>query len=425
LNIAQKAITWMLQKAIGFPAWNVSSPAPGAYRDFFSALNGDEAMRSMSTIWTCCNLLGRRVATLPIDIVESDGDISQPVSNYIGDLLKQPNEYMNKIVYLEAVLLSLNLRGNSYSEISRLGNRITALWPIAFERVRPRWEKQVLSYDVSLPDGSIKSLPSRDVLHIRNFSLDGIIGLTPLQLHAVKRGIAAAEFQENFFKNGARPSIAFSSAEKPTEEAQKRARETAERLYTGSENAGKILFLWGGMKPEPLSLTPVDAEVIKTLEMSDAEIGAAYGVPMNLLNKTDKTATYASAEQFNRYFVDYTLDPLCQRVAATFTESLLNPRLNVSVKFNLDALLAGDSTARINYLRTAVASGLMTPNEARAKLNLPPKAGGDELVIQSNMTTLDGLEEQANQPALSASPVPAIPNPPKGRFLPPWSDHAN
>jgi phage portal protein BeeE len=52
------------------------------------------------------------------------------------------------------------------------------------------------------------------------------------------------------------------------------------------------------MTTSNLSLSPVDAEVIKTLEMSDAEIGAAYGVPMNLLNKSDKTATYASAEQF-------------------------------------------------------------------------------------------------------------------------------
>lgn len=423
MNVVQKLIAWVMQKAIGFPAWNLSSPAPGAYRDFFATMNGDDAMRRLSTVWTCCNLLGRRVATLPIDIVESDGEISRPVPNYIGDLLKQPNEYMNKIVYLEALLLSLNLRGNSYSEISRIGNRIVALWPLPFERVRPVWENRKLWYDVSLPDGSTKRLAPRDVLHVRNFSLDGIIGLTPIQLHAVKRGIAAADFQENFFRNGARPSLAFSSPEKPTEEAQKRARETAERMYSGPENAGRILFLWGGVKTENISVSPGDAELIKTLELTDAEIGAAYGVPMNLLNKTDKTATYASAEQFNRYFVDYTIDPLCQRVAAAFTESLLNSRLNISAKFNLDALLAGDSTARINYLKTAVSAGLMTPNEARSKLNLAPMAGGDELVIQSNMTTLDGLEELAAAPALPA--LPASQEPPKSRFLK-WSDnHAN
>lgn len=409
----------MLQKAIGFPAWNISSSAPQGYRDFFSAINGDEAMRRLSTVYTCCNLLGRRVATLPIDIVESDGDISKPVPNYIGGLLTQPNEFMNKIVYLEAILLSLNLRGNSYSEIVRLGNRVTSLWPLPFERVRVYWDRRNLVYDVSLPDGSIKRLEPRDVVHIRNFSLDGIIGLTPLQLHAVKRGIAAADFQENFFRNGARPSLALSSPEKPTPEAQKRARETAEGLYSGPENAGRLLFLWGGMAVAPLSLTPVDAEIIKTLDMTDAEIGAAYGVPMNLLNKSDKTATYASAEQFNRYFIDYTLDPLCQRLAMAFTESLLNSRLNVSVKFNLDALLAGDSLARANYLQKMVVSGLMTPNECRAKVNLPPLPGGDELVIQSNMTTLDGLENVANQPPPQPQlpPAPASGTAPKAKTM--------
>src|ERR1019366_7802284 len=188
----------MLQKAIGFPAWNISSSAPQGYRDFFSAINGDEAMRRLSTIWTCCNLLGRRIATLPIDIVESDGDNSRTVPNYIGGLLTQPNEFMNKIVYLEAILLSLNLRGNSYSEIGRIGNRITSLWPLQFERVRVYWDRQNLIYDVSLPDGSIKRLQPRDVVHIRNFSLDGIIGLTPLQLHAVQTRRGSRRFPGEF-----------------------------------------------------------------------------------------------------------------------------------------------------------------------------------------------------------------------------------
>jgi hypothetical protein len=56
-------------------------------------------------------------------------------------------------------------------------------------------------------------------------------------------------------------------------------------------------------------------------------------------------------------------------------------------------------TARANYLTKLTAGGLMTHNEGRAKLNLPPLPGGDELTVQSNMTLLDQLESLATATA--------------------------
>ncbi len=48
-------------------------------------------------------------------------------------------------------------------------------------------------------------------------------------------------------------------------------------------------------------------------------------------------------------------------------------------------------------------NGGMTRNEGRAKLNLPPIPGGDELTVQSNLTPLDKLgEQQGGQQARAA-----------------------
>lgn len=418
MNKIQMAIGRMLQKAMGFPPWNVASPMPGPYSNFFRSMNGLDSLQRVSCVYNCCNLLGRRVATLPIDIVQSDGNISVPVQSQIASLLSQPNEYMNKVVFMETKLLSLNLRGNAYSEIVRIGNRITALWPLHPDRVAPKWQGGELVYQVTMPDGKSRQLASRDVWHIRNFSLDGICGLSPLSLYAIQKTRNAAEMYESFIRNGARPSISFSSTDKPTAESQKVLRKTAEDLYSGPENAGRILFLWGGMKAEPISLSPVDAQLMEALKMDSADIAAAYGVPLNLLNMGDKAATYASAEQFNRYFVDYTLDPLCTRVAVSATESLLNPRLNQQVKFNMEALLSGDSKGKSEVLGNYVMRGIMTPNEARAKLNMKPLSGGDDLITQSNQAPLDMLgalaatdpatEEQPNDEAADDSTMKAI-----------------
>jgi hypothetical protein len=86
MNTIQKAIAWMFQKAIGFPAWNVSSQMPSEYSRFFRETNAVDAMQQLAWVYNCCNLLGRRTATLPIDVVESDGQISVPVQSYISDL---------------------------------------------------------------------------------------------------------------------------------------------------------------------------------------------------------------------------------------------------------------------------------------------------------------------------------------------------
>jgi HK97 family phage portal protein len=405
VNKIQKAIAWVLQKATGYPPWNVSSPMPTAYSQFFAGQNGLDAMDKLSVVYTCCNLLGRLGATFPIDIVESDGEISQPVDNYISGLFTQPNEYMDKVQFLEAFWLSFGLYGNAYAEIVRVGNRITSLWPLPFERVRPKFENQNLWYEVTLPSGEMARLEPRQMLHVRNFSLDGINGLSPLRLHAIRRGIAAAEFQDGFLKNGARPSLVFTSKTNPSLEAQDRLRETAERLYSGPENIGKIMMLFGDADVKTVSLSPADAQLIETAGMSVAEIAAAYGVPMNLLNITDKTSTYASAEWFDIEFVKYTIRPMCVRFASEFTSKLLNPRLSQSIKFNLNSLLEGQPKSQAEMIRTYVAAGVMTPNEARAKLNLKPLPGGDVLISQSNQAPIEMLDEiNKPQPKLPAPP---------------------
>jgi phage portal protein BeeE len=119
-----------------------------------------------------------------------------------------------------------------------------------------------------------------------------------------------------------------------------------------------------------------------------------------------QTPTFASAEQFNRNLVDYAFRPLTIRFGSAFSSSLLNQRLKQRIKFNLDALLEGDSQAKALYLGTLVSRGLTTPNEARAKLNLPPLPGGDVLITQSNQTTLELIE---NPPAPPQPAQPLLP----------------
>ena len=67
-------------------------------------------------------------------------------------------------------------------------------------------------------------------------------------------------------------------------------------------------------------------------------------------------------------------------------------------KFNLTALLRGDSKSRADYYRTLVNIGVMSPNEVRTfeDMNYMGEES-DKVYMQSNMMPLDKLGESTSR----------------------------
>lgn len=99
------------------------------------------------------------------------------------------------------------------------------------------------------------------------------------------------------------------------------------------------------------------------------------------------------------------LNPVLRRVESRITRQLLKPeeRRRFYFEFNREALLQADSATKAAFLSTMVQNALMTRNEARAKLNLPAKPGGDELTAQTNLAPLAGLAGTTDATAAKAA----------------------
>ena len=67
------------------------------------------------------------------------------------------------------------------------------------------------------------------------------------------------------------------------------------------------------------------------------------------------------------------------------------------VEFNVDGLLRGDYKARMEGNSTAIQTGQLTPNEARAMDNREPMEGGERLFIQGATVPLETQEGQTNE----------------------------
>jgi hypothetical protein len=89
-------------------------------------------------------------------------------------------------------------------------------------------------------------------------------------------------------------------------------------------------------------------------------------------------------------FVSDTLPPLCQEFASWLNHGLLVVEYGLTdhcFEFNLDEKLMGDD--RLKAFVSATGRPVMLTNEARARLNLAPVDGGDELVTPQNVLVGD------------------------------------
>jgi len=139
-----------------------------------------------------------------------------------------------------------------------------------------------------------------------------------------------------------------------------------------------------GMELRSFGVNPKDAEMMAVRRWAIERVAAVYGVPLGMVGLADNLA-----EAQTQFYSD-TLPPYCEE----FTK-MLNQRILVRVydwtdgcfEFNLDEKLMGDE--RLKTLVAASGRPVMTTDEARAKLNLPPIGGGDELVTPMNVIVGD------------------------------------
>jgi HK97 family phage portal protein len=412
LNFFQKAFRKIAAKALGFPVWGTTGPWPGGFSGLGS---GPQQPLELAAVYGCARVLCQTIGSLPLDLYKEDaaGRRTKAVDDPLYPILhSSPNAFMTSMEFREALILGFCLYGNGYAQIVKLGGRVVSLNPLRADRMRVMFlppDYQTLVYRYSHFNGKTQDYQPEEILHVKNFSMDGLMGLSPIRKYMIEHALEAQNYGRNFFKNGGRPQgvLTFKGKRPVSEEVNNKIRADWSGIYGGTENAGKTAVLWEEGKYEPISVPPDEAQYILTRQLSMAEIaGGIYGVPLNMLGHTDKTATYASAEQFDIQFAKHTVRPLAVRIEEAINHRLLATKPGVTCKMDLDELQRGDSTAQANYFSNLTQNGVMTRNEARRKLNLPEIKGGDELTVQSNLIDLDKLASVTNRNVLPPKPAP-------------------
>lgn len=360
--------------------WNVTVPDAGEIVTETSAL-------AVSAVWACANLISGTISSLPFQTYRdnSEGYSEIHASHQLNRVLyESPNYDQTALDFWDYINLSIELWGNGYADIVRSRDgRIIALRPVKPDTMTvKRLTSGKLQYTWSA-DGKRYERDERDVLHIRGPGGDPLTGMSTLAVgrQAFSLAMAADRSAGSMFRNGMRPSLVIKFAEWLSPEKRTATQEAIQRQYHGAMNAGRPIILEGGMSIETLSMKPEDAQMLETRSFSVEEVCRFFGVPPVMIGHTSKTTSWPTGvEQQVLMFQKFTLRRRIKRIEQAVQMQLLSAEdraQGITVRFNLEGLLRGDSAARASFYQTMTQIGGMTINEVRRLENLPPVKGGD------------------------------------------------
>lgn len=367
----------------------------------------DSSALSLSAVWACVNLLAGTIASLPLMVYRTDSNGKRIVARdhvLYRTLHDSPNYDQTAVDFWEFVSASIELWGNAYARIERRGGHVTGLHPVAPNLVSVR----------RLANGSIeyrwteegKAFIETDstMLHIRGFGGNSLGGMSTL--HFGRNTFSLAQATERsasgMFKNGLRPSgvLTFEAWLSPEQRAL--AENKLTEKFLGAVNSGRPLVLEGGTKWQQLTISPEDAQMLETRGFGIEEICRFFGVPPHMVGRTEKSTSWGTGlEQQTLGFQKFTLRRRLKRIEQALEKQLLkaNDRAaGITIEFNIEGLLRGDSAARASFYQSGLASGWMTINEVRALENMPPVDGGDVPRMQMQNIPITQAGQQPKLP---------------------------
>lgn len=362
-----------------------------------------ELSLKLSAVWACVRLRSQTIASMPLHLLDENHDVAKdhPLHRILHT---EPNADMVASEFWGAMVASVDLWGNAYAEIVRNNKGdVIALNPLNSAKVSiKRLEDGKINY---IHDGNPrKTYAEADILHLKGFSLDGLVGLSTIQYAANTIGTqsAADKAARTEFGNSLKAGGFLKTGDRQLKQDQRdRLRENLSE-FSKPENSGKFMVLENGMGVEfmPARMSLADVQLLESRRFGIEEICRMFATPPTLIGHNEKSSSWASSvDGMNRAYLTYAIMPLLVDFEQNIWRKLLSKadQRKYRVKFNFDGLLRADQESRAAFYTSMLQNGVMTRNEVRELENLPPVADGNELTVQVNMTTLKNLNQPPTQ----------------------------
>lgn len=345
---------------------------------------GEHRALNNSALFRCVALISQCIGMLPLNLMHAGDERRQADEHPVFRLLKrQPNNFQTAYQFKTLMQSWVLQRGNAYARIIRSGGRVISLVPMRPDRVEVKQrEDWSVFYRYSREDGGFLELEAADVLHLLDFSEDGLTGVSRVELARRALGIAfdAEEAASRIFTDGVMAGGYLSTDKVLSDAAFSRLETSIRERYSGKKNAGRLMILEEGLKAEKWAATAADAQHVENRNHQIEEIARMFGVPRPLL-MMDDTSWGSGISELGVFFLKYGLLPHFTMWEQALARSLLagKEQDRLMFKFNAGALLRGSLKDQAEFFAKALGSGghgaWMTQNEVRDVSDLPRAEG--------------------------------------------------
>jgi len=348
-------------------------------------VNESNALK-ITTVYGSVRVIAESIASLPLKLMErTAGGHQEAVEQNLHYLLSvEANPEMSAYTWIETLVGSAALTGNGFSEIERNKNsgQVVALWPLhPFKTMAKRDPStHLIYYETSdgMPLNQTRKIAEEDMIHLRLFSLDGLSGISPVEMCRQTLGLAMAMEKSGarHFGNGSNPGGIMTNKNKLDPKAQVEMRESWNQQQ-GGVNQGKTAFLFGSeWTYQQLGLSNENSQWIESRAFTRADIAMGiFRVPPHMVGSETKMPG-SGAEQMALQFVTFCLQPWLtsfeQELVRKLTPTQGRKANKYFIEFSVDAILRCDVKATNEALQLGRIGGYLTGNDCRKKLGMNP-----------------------------------------------------
>jgi HK97 family phage portal protein len=390
----------------------VKEPYSGAWQNNDTWTN--ESVLAHYAVYACVTLIANDIGKLRPRLMElgSNGIWVETASPAFSPVLKKPNSYQNHLQFKQWWATSKLMQGNTYA-LKQRDQRGVVIAEYILDpcRVLP----------LITPDGSVYyqlssdnlnrvgdgiTVPASEIIHDRmNCLFHPLVGVSPLYACALAacQSLKMQSDSSTFFANGARPGGILSAPGAISDETAARLKAHWDANYTGT-NAGKVAVVGDDLKFQQMRMSAVDSQLIEQFKLTAEMICTAFHVPAFKVN-IGTIPTGQKIADLNQIYYSDCLQSIIEEFEACQDEGLSLPS-RLGVELDLDGLLRMDLGSLVETLAAAVGGGIMSPDEARARLNMAAVEGGATPYLQQQNFSLAALAKRdaMDDPFATATP---------------------
>jgi HK97 family phage portal protein len=298
------------------------------------------------------------------------------------DLIDKVNAEDTKSLLIESTVMFQEIIGDAYwyLERGRLGQPVS-IWPLIsqYTRVVRDSQAKLVGYLYGKSESERVAFDAADVIHFKYPSItDPDYGDSPLvkSFGAATLLEAREEYMRNTYDSGGIPQVGIVVKGRVSQEEKIRLYADWKKRFASKRTGEKAIILEGEITDlKEFGYAPKDVGMEFEQKFSREEICGAFGVPLTMIQLSE--ASRAGAEAGDYAYMAHTILPKLRRIEQKLNEQLC-PRYDDRLFFAFDNPVPDDKVYELEEAKVYVTLGVITINERRAEMGLPPVEWGDE-----------------------------------------------